>query len=69
MIAPFFVSDFKTARKAQLEKIGDVTAQKSTTSTTHYAIENELMKNVHLIASIFIGDVDRIMDFFDESIL
>lgn len=32
-------------------------------------IENELMKNVHLIASMFIGDVDRCMDFFDQSII
>ncbi len=32
-------------------------------------IENELMKNVHLIASMFIGNVDRCMDFFDQSII
>ena len=25
------------------------------------------MKNVHLIASMFIGEVDRCMDFFDQS--
>ena len=27
------------------------------------------MKNVHLIASMFIGDVDRCMDFFDQSFI
>ena len=64
-----FLTDFKAARKAQLEKIGEVSAQKSTTSTTRDGIENELMKNVHLIASMFIGDVERCMDFFDQSFI
>ena len=27
------------------------------------------MKNVHLIASMFIGQVDRCMDFFDQSFI
>ena len=45
-----FLIDFKVARKAQLEKIGEVSAQKTTTSTNRNGIENELMKNVHLIA-------------------
>jgi hypothetical protein len=64
-----YLTDFKAARKAQLEKIGEVSAQKSTTSTTRDGIENELMKNVHLIASMFIGQVDRCMDFFDQSFI
>ncbi|MFZ1520097.1 MAG: hypothetical protein WAU11_15065 [Ignavibacteriaceae bacterium] len=64
-----FLTDFKAARKAQLEKIGEVQAQKSTTSTNRDVIENELMKNVHLIASMFIGEVDRCMDFFDQSFI
>jgi hypothetical protein len=64
-----YLTDFKAARKSQLEKIGEVQAQKSTTSTNRDGIENELMKNVHLIASMFIGDVDRCMDFFDQSFI
>jgi len=64
-----FLTDFKNARKAQLEKIGEVSAQKTTTSTNRDVIENELMRNVHLIASMFIGDVDRCMDFFDQSFI
>ena len=64
-----YLTDFKNARTAQLNKIGEVQAQKSETSTTRDVIENELMKNVHLIASMFIGDVDRCMDFFDQSII
>lgn len=64
-----YLTDFKNARKAQLEKIGEVSAQKSTTSTTRDGIENELMRNVHLIASMFIGEVDRCMDFFDQSFI
>jgi hypothetical protein len=27
------------------------------------------LKNVHLIASMFIGEVDRCMDFFDQSFI
>lgn len=64
-----FQTNFKAARKAQLEKIGEVSAQKSTTSSNRDLIENELMKNVHLIASMFIGNVDRCMDFFDQSFI
>ncbi|HMN25521.1 MAG TPA: hypothetical protein PKE38_13540 [Ignavibacteriaceae bacterium] len=64
-----YLTNFKAARKAQLEKIGEVSAQKTTTSTTRDGIENELMKNVHLIASMFIGDVDKCMDFFDQSFI
>lgn len=64
-----FLTDFKNARTAQLTKIGEVQAQKSTTSTTRDGIENELMRNVHLIASMFIGEVDRCMDFFDQSFI
>jgi hypothetical protein len=64
-----FLTDFKNARTAQLAKIGEVQAQKSTTSTNRDGIENELMKNVHLIASMFIGNVDRCMDFFDQSFI
>jgi hypothetical protein len=67
--AEAYLTDFKNARKAQLEKIGEVSAQKTTTSTSRDVIENELMKNVHLIASMFIGDVDRCMDFFDQSFI
>ncbi len=64
-----YLTDFQNARTAQLNKIGEVQAQKSETSTTRDVIENELMKNVHLIASMFIGNVDRCMDFFDQSII
>lgn len=64
-----YMINFKAARKAQLEKIGEVSAQKTATSTTRDVVENELMRNVHLIASMFIGDVDRCMDFFDQSFI
>ena len=58
---------FQNARQAQLIKIGEVAESKTGTSTKRDGIENELMKNVHLIASMFIGDVERCMDFFDQS--
>jgi hypothetical protein len=60
---------FQSARQAQLLKIGEVVESKTGTSAQRDAIENELMKNVHLIASMFIGDVERCMDFFDQSFI
>jgi hypothetical protein len=60
---------FQNARQAQLIKIGEVAESKTGTSTKRDGIENELMKNVHLIAAMFIGDVDRCMDFFDQSFI
>ncbi len=60
---------YKAAREAQLVKIGEVADQRTTTKVKRDVIENQLMKNVHLIAAMFIGDVDRCMDFFDQSFL
>jgi hypothetical protein len=64
-----YLTDFQNARTAQLNKIGEVQAQKSETSTTRDGIENELMKNVYLIGSMYVGDVARCMVFFDQSII
>jgi len=64
-----FQTNFKAARKAQLEKIGEVKSEKVTTSTNRDGIENELMRNVHLIASMYIGNVERCISFFDQSFI
>lgn len=64
-----FQVDFKNARKAQLLKIGEVADQKTTRSANRDLIENELMKNVHLIASMFVGDVEKCASFFDQSFI
>lgn len=64
-----FLNEYKAAREAQLEKIGEVKGQKVVTSTTRDVIENELMKNVYLIGSMYVGDVARCMVFFDQSII
>lgn len=60
---------YQNARQAQLLKIGEVADLKTGTRAKRDVIENELMKNVHLIASMFIGNVDRCMDFFDQSFI
>jgi len=64
-----FLTDYKNARAAQLEKIGEVKGQKVTTSTTRDVIENELMKNVYLIGSMYVGNIEQCMAFFDQSII
>ena len=60
---------FTSARQAQLSKIGEVKDLKADAVTTRDSLENELMKNVHLIAAMYIGDVDRCMVFFDQSFI
>ena len=60
---------YQSARDSQLQKIGEVAESKTDTSVKRDSLENELMKNVHLIASMFIGDVNRCMDFFDQSFI
>ena len=64
-----FLNEYKAAREAQLEKIGEVKGQKVVTSTTRDVIENELMKNVYLIGSMFVGNIAQCMAFFDQSII
>ena len=64
-----FLTDYKAARSAQLEKIGEVKGQKVVTSTTRDVIENELMKNVYLIGSMYVGNIEQCMAFFDQSII
>jgi len=40
---------------------------KTDTSFKRDDVENELMKNVHLIAAMYVGDINTCMDFFDQS--
>ena len=62
-----YLSAFTSARGAQLQKIGEVADKKTDTSFKRDEVETELMKNVHLIASMYVGDINTCMDFFDQS--
>lgn len=62
-----YLTTFTTARAAQLLKIGEVKDSKTDTSFKRDVVEIELMKNVHLIGAMFVGDVNTCMDFFDQS--
>jgi hypothetical protein len=62
-----YLAFFQAARQAQLLKVGEVVDSKTDSSVMRDGLENELMKNVHLIASMFVGDINRCMDFFDQS--
>ena len=64
-----YLNAFKDARTAQLQKIGEVSESKTDTTTKRDSVENELHKNLHSIAAMFPGDVDRCMDFFDQSFI
>lgn len=64
-----YLNAYTIARAAQLLKIGEVKDSKTNTSLQRDVVEKELMKNVHLIGSMFVGDVNRCMDFFDQSFI
>ena len=59
---------YKSARSAQLNKIGEVAETKTGSTEKKDAVEIELHKNLHTIAAMYPGDVDRCMDFFDSFI-
>ncbi len=67
--AQTYKTNFMAAREAQLSKIGEVKDLKADSTTSRDALENELMKNIHLIAAMYIGDVERCMTFFDQSFI
>lgn len=64
-----YLTTFTNAREAQLVKKGEVAESNTDTSVKRDGLENELMKNVHLIGAMYIGDVNRCMDFFDQSFI
>jgi len=62
-----YLTAYQTARASQLLKIGEVADSKTDTSFKRNDVENELMKNVHLIGAMYVGDINTCMDFFDQS--
>jgi len=62
-----YLTAFTTARTSQLLKLGEVADSKTDASFKRDTVENELMKNVHLIGAMFVGDINTCMDFFDQS--
>lgn len=60
---------YRIARANQLQDIGRVTANKSVTEETRSVLEIQLMRNLLDIASKFVGNPSRGMDFFDQSII
>jgi len=62
-----YLTAFTTARTSQLLKLGEVADSKTDASFKRDTVENELMKNVHLIGAMYVGDINTCMDFFDQS--
>jgi len=62
-----YLTTYQTARASQLLKIGEAVDSKTDTSFKRDDVENELMKNVHLIGAMYVGDINTCMDFFDQS--
>ena len=62
-------TNYTSARDAQLQKIADVAETKTASHQNRDVLELQLHKNLHTIATMFPGDVDRCMDFFDQSFI
>lgn len=61
--------NYLLARGDQLSKIGQVTADKSATSTSRDGVERQAMIDLLTLAIEFVGNPARGMDFFDQSII
>ncbi len=62
-------TNYVAARTAQLAGIGDVAGDKTSVHETRLALATQLMTNLLTIAVNHIGDPDRGMDYFDQSII
>ncbi len=62
-------SDFVQIRGAQLQKLGTVSDSKQITRENRRALTEQLSKNLLTLAIDFIGEPQRLNDFFDQSIL
>lgn len=57
------------ARRTQLQNIGRVSADKSRMEEVRSSLERQLMLNVLQLAIEFLGNAERGLDFFDQSII
>lgn len=64
-----FYETYTETRRSQLENIGRVTANRSQTEETRVALSRQVMSNLLVIANQFLGNPERGMDFFDQSII
>ena len=62
-------SRFIAARTAQLQKKGKVSESKDASGQKRVNLERQLMKNLLTLATEYMGNPDRGMDFFDQSIV
>ncbi len=60
---------YSSARSAQLNKMGEVKAEKTNVKDTRSALEVQLIKNLHFIAYTYPGNEARCLLFFDQSII
>ena len=61
--------DYVTTRTNQLQQIGKVIANKTETENTRKALSKQLNLNVLTLALEFLGNPERGIDFFDQSII
>ncbi|MCX6270419.1 MAG: hypothetical protein NTU44_04210 [Bacteroidetes bacterium] len=62
-------TNYTSARSTQLNKIGEVKANKTTSKTTRTALEIQLTKNLHYIGYTYPGDEERCLSFFNQHVL
>lgn len=60
---------YMQARQEQVQQIGLVDAGKTVADSSRNALEIQMMKNLLTISLEYIGDTEKINDFFDQSII
>ena len=68
-LAQTLLTEFTEARSNQLKKKGEVAEKKSSTRERRKNLELQLIKNLHYIGYLYLGNINRCNDFFDQSFL
>ena len=63
------IDEFTTARQSQLDLMAIVEGKKSETAVKRDVVEVQLMMNLLIIASNNIGDITKVEDYFDQSLI
>jgi len=64
-----FAAEYHAARELQGQQKGIVTAEKTVSETTRDQVEIQLNRNLLILAEKFLGNPNRGLDFFDQSII
>lgn len=64
-----FLANYITARQQQLQAIAKVGSLKSDAEIAREKLTKQLMRNLLMVSANFVGSIDRLDDYFDQSII